>query len=525
MVERLGLAPQPSTVITPGSCKLTGCVANDKILNTVKTGCVDLPSGHYKQSDHTSEPCKVAPASSKGWTDPQPSSVTRATSCEFDCASGRTASSTKGENGTCDIKPGHVSKGGPSSNNAATQCKGGTVPNPAQTTCQNPEKGHYSKSGVETPCTAKDHSAFAENTGGLSTDACPFVCDKNYDLNADESACITCGVGQYLLQGACKAVSTGYVSKADIITQTECTGNTIPKSDKSVCVSNACPSSNAIGNGVGQLLVDGGGCTLVSCNGGYYEDTHNNSGQCTQIPANSGIYSPANDKGYSECSDSVTLHSQADWEHSAGIDSSAGCTWDCNTGYKLNSGKTGCDIKETLTQIALEANDLTDISNNQKAIKAGVTNLQFAITDSDVSWWYVTHTPPTTFSPKGKKTTDSTASETSRSWTNTRPAKYAMSNFDTEGEHRLYVWVADAAKQVKLDSVQSDPFIVDTSPPTGFDLVFQAQWTRAPWNHHRQLYLQCSGHHRHNLLLLQRFFHLRPEDRGDFFSPFCKRFE
>ena len=204
--------------------------------------------------------------------------------------------------------------------------------------------------------------------------------------------------------------------------------------------------------------------------GGYYEDFHNHPGKCTQIPANSGIYSPANDKGYSECSDSVTLPSHAHWKHSAGIDSSAGCTWDCNTGYKLNSGNTGCDIKETLTRIALEANDLTDISNNQKAVKTSVTNLQFAITDSDVSWWYVTHTPPTTFSPKGKKTTDSTARETSRSWTNTKPTTYAMSNFDTEGEHRLYVWVADAAQQVKLDSVQSDPFIVDTSPPADLTL-------------------------------------------------------
>ena len=99
-----------------------------------------------------------------------------------------------------------------------------------------------------------------------------------------------------------------------------------------------------------------------------------------------------------------------------------------------------------------------------------MTDLRFAITDSDVSWWYVTHTPPTSFNPKRKKTTDSTASETGRSWTNTKPTTYAMSNFKTEGEHRLYVWVADATQQVKLDSVQSDPFIVDTSPPTDLDL-------------------------------------------------------
>ena len=351
------IAVQPSTVTRRADCKLEGCVADDKIFNTAKTGCVDLPSGHYKKSDHTSESCGTVPTSSTGWTDPQPSSVASKVSCLFDCASGRTASSTKGESGTCDIKPGHVSKGGPSSNNAATQCKGGTVSNSAQTACQNPAKGHYSKDGVETPCSpAKEHSTFAENTGGLSTDACPFVCDENYGLNADESACITCGVGQYLdlLKGTCRGVSPGYVSKAYTLTQTECTGNTIPNSDKSVCVSNACPSSKAITKGVGQLLVDGGDCTLVSCEGGYYEDFHNNPGKCTQIPADSGIYSPANDKQYSECSDSVTLPSYAHWKHLAGIDSSAGCTWACGTGHKPNSGKTGCDIKETLTQIALE---------------------------------------------------------------------------------------------------------------------------------------------------------------------------
>ena len=131
---------------------------------------------------------------------------------------------------------------------------------------------------------------------------------------------------------------------------------------------------------------------------------------------------------------------------------------------------TACIIRETLTGIALNSNDLTGISNSKKAIKPSVNNLRFTITSSDVSWWYVTHTSPTTFNPKGKKTTAQGATETGYSWVSTKPASYPVSKFSTEGEHKLYVWVADVNKNVKLSSTSSDPFTVDKTAPTGLSL-------------------------------------------------------
>ena len=98
----------------------------------------------------------------------------------------------------------------------------------------------------------------------------------------------------------------------------------------------------------------------------------------------------------------------ASWTNPAGSDESSDCTWACETGYTKNSPQnTACIIHETLTGIALTSQDLQGISNSKKAIKPSVTNLRFTITSSDVLWWYVTHTPPTTFNPRGKKTSDS----------------------------------------------------------------------------------------------------------------------
>ena len=365
----------------------------------------------------------------------------------------------KEKSGTCDINAGHVATGGPASKNPATLCTGGKVPNPGQNQCVDPATGHYSKSGIETDCTTITHGTFKANTGSLSTDNCPFTCNSPYKPNAANTKCITCPVGEHLVKGVCTDVQGNYVSAANDTTQKECTGSLIPKNDKSDCISNVCP----ITNGTGTIAVEGGTCQLTGCKAGFYEKVSNS---CTKVEANSGYYSGANNAGTTACTGKPTLH--ASWTNPAGSDKALDCTWGCETGYKKNQPQnaTSCIIHETLTGIALNSqDDLQDISNNKKAIKPSVNNLRFTITSSDVSWWYVTHTPPTTFNPKGKKTSDSGATETGYSWVSTKPTSYPVSKFSTEGEHKLYVWVADANQNVKLSPISSPAFTVDKTAP------------------------------------------------------------
>ena len=455
---------QPSTVTSDTTCEFD-CASGRTVSGVGGTGSCTLDRGYFATTTNDATPCGTAPDSSTDWSSSQ-SGVKQKSDCEFDCASGRTASSTKGSGGTCDINAGHVATGGPASDNPATLCTGGTVPNTGQDKCVNPSTGHYSKNGIETDCTVLDHGTFTANTVPLSTDNCPFTCNSNYGANAANTDCITCPTGEYLSKGVCTDVQGNYVSANNIITQKECTGNLIPKNDKSDCISNDC--SSKIGDGTGILTVEGGTCQLTGCNAGFYEKNSSNS--CTTVEANSGYYSGATSKGTKDCSDDVTKPDYASWTNLAGSNKVGDCTWACNTGYTIDSGGTGCKIHETLTKIELNSQDLKGISGSKNAIEKNVTSLRFTITASDVAWWYVTHIPPTTFNPKGKKTTDQGATEGDRSWTTTQPTSYPVSSFSTEREYRLYVWVADANQDVKLSSISSDPFTVDKTAPTGLSL-------------------------------------------------------
>ena len=287
--------------------------------------------GHFSKNG-VETPCKgSAPGTSTGWENPQPSDVTSDTICEFDCANGRTASSTKGSGGTCDIDAGHVATGGPTSKNPATLCTGGTVPNTGKDKCVNPAKGHYSKSGVETPCTTIEHSTWKANTGALNADSCPFTCNSNYGPNAAGTGCLTCGAGEHLISGACTGVQGNYVSAASDITQKECTGSSIPKTDKSDCISNIC----SIDDGTGTIAVEGGSCQLTSCDAGFYEKDSNS---CTEVEVNSGYYSEANDEDVTQCSDTITKPNDSHWTNSAGSDDSGDCSWNCNASHSGYNG-------------------------------------------------------------------------------------------------------------------------------------------------------------------------------------------
>ena len=319
----------PNGHIATGNGAPTQCT-NGEVPNPTQSKCVNPKQGYFSKNG-VETPCKgSAPGTSTGWIGVQPSTVTSDTTCEFDCASGRTASSTKGSGGTCDIDAGHVATGGPASKNPATLCTGGTVPNTGQDKCVNPATGHYSKSGVETPCTTIEHSTWKANTGALSADSCPFTCNSNYGPNAAGTGCLTCGAGEHLIGGVCTGVQGNYVSAANDITQKECTGSSIPKNDKSDCISNDC--SSKIDDGTGTIAIEGGPCQLTGCNAGFYEKVSNS---CTEVEVNSGYYSGANNAGTTTCTGLPTQH--AGWTNPAGSDESSDCTWACETGYTKNS--------------------------------------------------------------------------------------------------------------------------------------------------------------------------------------------
>ena len=138
----------------------------------------------------------------------------------------------------------------------------------------------------------------------------PLAVMPGHGLNADSDGCLTCGVGEYLVSGACQIVQGGYVSAVNTVGQQPCTGSTIPNADKSACMSNACDIEDTANKvvGAGTLSVAGGSCQLVSCIAGYYEKT---ASTCSEVEVNSGYFSTANNKAITQCSVSMTLPDHA----------------------------------------------------------------------------------------------------------------------------------------------------------------------------------------------------------------------
>ena len=113
-------------------CKLAGCSGSKVFKDNKKAECKNLPTNHYKDSDHTSESCGTPPTSSTGWNSDQ-SGVSQKTNCKFTCVSGRTISGT-GESGSCTLNQGYFA----TTANDATSCgrtcpwiavQGGKIPN------------------------------------------------------------------------------------------------------------------------------------------------------------------------------------------------------------------------------------------------------------------------------------------------------------------------------------------------------------------------------------------------------------
>ena len=120
-------------------------------------------------------------------------------------------------------------------------------------------------------------------------------------------------------------------------------------SDSTSCTSNDC--SSEINDGAGERTSHSGACQVTSCEAGFYEKT---TGSCSEVELGSGKYSPANDKGTTACSNTVTKPNTATWTNPTKSDEVGDCTWACNDGYArhLSACYTNtrvCDITDSIS--------------------------------------------------------------------------------------------------------------------------------------------------------------------------------
>ena len=75
-----------------------------------------------------------------------------------------------------------------------------------------------------------------------------------------------------------------------------------------------------------------------------------------------------------------------------GLTSATACRWNCDSGYKPNSDSTACEYSESIDSFTITG--LTTIGSKEVS---GSRTVNFTLKGTDVSKWYVTHVPPTTF--------------------------------------------------------------------------------------------------------------------------------
>ena len=203
--------------------------------------------------------------------------------------------------------------------------------------------------------TAEDNDKDTDNifTAGTKERACQsdsytwadwqITCDTpdTHGVNAAKTACITCGVGQYLVLGACANVASDHFSSAGSISQESCGDDNHPNSDSSECETDDCSSD--IDHGKGIKTAHNVACQMISCDAGYHEDS-DNTGNCIQIPENSGQYSLDAGKTATSCESNPE---GSEWIMSAGADSANNCNWDCKADHtEYNSVQCFANTKD-----------------------------------------------------------------------------------------------------------------------------------------------------------------------------------
>ena len=112
-----------------------------------------------------------------------------------------------------------------------------------------------------------------------------------------------------------------------------------------------------------------------------------------------------------------------------------------------------------------EISGLTQITHAQTKQKAQATsdralnvNIGTSSPTVDIGSWHITY--DSNFKPCDAS-----------GWAKAKPNQYVLPQEAEDGEHKLYLWVADSKGDVAVNPVQSNPFILDTTPPQYFTLT------------------------------------------------------
>ena len=307
---------------------LCGVVTNvnpnvHQVPNDGQTACESPSQGYWSDNGVEKQCTGSAPASSTGWMNVQPSRVTSATTCEFTCANGRTASAQKGSTGTCGLNPGFVAGDpdnvvGPlTANNGAIRCGVNSgirqVPNSHQTACISPAQGYWSNNGVQTPCNpAQSNPSPASSLGWISTQLaavnvagkCEFTCDTGRTATSQKGPTGGC----HLNPGYIAADVSNDIHRTKANGAQQCTGGKVPETTMDSTEPDACINPKA----------------------GYYSDN--------------GVESPCDLGTYASGSTARTSCTPCSNQKISpkGSDSASDCTQSQPGYYSLNNVETPC---------------------------------------------------------------------------------------------------------------------------------------------------------------------------------------
>ena len=218
------------------------------------------------------------------------------------------------------------------------------------------------------------------------------------------------------------------------------------------------------------LTVDNGGwgttCEVMVCNAGYDDEVTRHTCQKTIA----GHYAEGNNRRTrQQCTvngSNKGLPSQhASWSTATGLTLASQCDWVCHDGYTKDSDGENCVLKVP-SVASVTITNLKSIDGGKEGTKG--RQLQVSISATNVSHYYLTHiapgTGPGTFTPTGKAGT-ATSRKVGRTWSSTAPTSYALPLKLPDGEHKLYLWVANVEKSIIGSGTASGALTLDTTAP------------------------------------------------------------
>ena len=184
-----GTAPDSSTgwaddqtVNQKSNCVFVCATTGRKVSGTGENGSCILERGYFAASGSDANgagtPCGTVPASSTGWASTQLASVTQASDCVFECATGRTAvgtgpSPSSGTGPVCNLNEGHFPSS-ISANSVGTACSSLTPPT-----------GHLLKTSFQNESLSRQNDCW--------------VCSAGYDDDDGDGTCAETAATHYSL--------------------------------------------------------------------------------------------------------------------------------------------------------------------------------------------------------------------------------------------------------------------------------------------------------------------------------------